>query len=84
MDADLDNAQAALQWARTRDEQTATSLTMGIGTHLALTGAGTLSLPRHLIPANVPYEQLPCGEVSLWSWAISRADYAFSRYWTTS
>jgi predicted ATPase len=76
MDADLDNAQAALQWVRTRDEQTATSLTMGIGTHLALTGAGTLSVPRHLIPANVPYEQLPCGEVSLWSWAISRAKSA--------
>ena len=41
MDADLDNAQAALQWAQTHDEPTAASLTMGIGSHLALTGSAT-------------------------------------------
>jgi predicted ATPase/DNA-binding winged helix-turn-helix (wHTH) protein len=71
MDADLDNAQAALQWAQTHDEQTAASLTMGIGTHLALTGSG-MAVPQHLIPADVPYEQLPCGMVSVWSWALAR------------
>ena len=75
MDADLDNAQAALQWAQTHEEQTAASLTMGIGSHLALTGSG-MAVPQHLIPAGVPYEQLPCGLVSLWSWAISRAKRA--------
>ena len=72
MDADLDNAQAALQWAQTHDEQTAASLTMAIGSHLALTGSG-MAVPQHLIPADLPYEQLPCGQVSLWSWTISRA-----------
>jgi predicted ATPase/DNA-binding winged helix-turn-helix (wHTH) protein len=73
MDADLDNAQAALNWAQTRDEQTAASLAMCIGTHLTLTGIPTMSVARYLIPANIPYEQLPCGAVSLWSWAVSRA-----------
>ena len=72
MDADLDNAQAALQWAQTHDEQTAASLTMGIGIHLALTGSG-MAVPQHLILADLPYERLPCGQVSLWSWTISRA-----------
>jgi predicted ATPase/DNA-binding winged helix-turn-helix (wHTH) protein len=72
MDADLDNALAALQWAQTRDEQTAASLTMSIGTHLGLSGSGMAS-PQHLIAADLPYERLPCGQVSLWSWAISRA-----------
>jgi predicted ATPase/DNA-binding winged helix-turn-helix (wHTH) protein len=72
MDADLDNARAALKWAQARDQHTAASLTMCIGSHLALTGSGTMSVPRHLIPADAPYERLPCGVVSLWSWAISR------------
>jgi predicted ATPase/DNA-binding winged helix-turn-helix (wHTH) protein len=71
MDADLDNAQAALQWAQTHDGETAASLAMGIGSHLALTGSN-YGVPQHLIPANVPLEQLPCGLVSLWSWTISR------------
>ena len=72
MDADLDNAQAALKWAQTHDEQTAASLTMCIGTHLALSGSGITSIPRHLVPASVACEQLPCGVVSLWSWTVSR------------
>src|SRR4029434_387055 len=49
MDADLDNAQAALQWAQMRDEQTAASLAIGIGSHLGLTGSATMSVPPHLI-----------------------------------
>ena len=72
MDADLDNAQAALQWAQTHDEETAASLAMAIGSHLALTGS-SFGVPQHLIPANVPLEQLPCGQVSLFCWTISRA-----------
>jgi hypothetical protein len=35
-----------------------------------------MSVPPHLIPADVPYEQLPCGMVSVWSWAISRTKSA--------
>jgi hypothetical protein len=73
MSADLDNAQAALTWAQTRDEQTAASLMICIGSHLGLTGAGFMGVPPHLIQANVPYEHLPCGLVSIWSWAVSRA-----------
>ena len=73
MDADLDNAQAALQWAQTHDEQTAQSLTMSIGIHLALTGSDGMAVAQNLIPADLPYEQLPCGQVSLWSWMLSRA-----------
>jgi hypothetical protein len=72
MDADLDNAQAALHWALAHDESTAASLAMGIGSHLALTGTAAMRIPPNLIPANVPYEQLPCGAVALWSWAVSR------------
>jgi predicted ATPase/DNA-binding winged helix-turn-helix (wHTH) protein len=75
MDADLDNSQAALQWAQSHDELTAASLTMAIGAHLALTGSG-MAVPQHPIPPDLPYEQLPCGQLSLWSWAISRAKRA--------
>ena len=73
MDADLDNARAALKWAQTHDAETAASLTMCIGGHLALVGAGTMSLSRHLSPDDVPCERLPGGVVSLWSWTIGRA-----------
>ena len=66
MDADLDNAQAALQWAQTHDGETAASLAMAIGSHLALTGSGIMGVPPKLIPTDVPLEQLPCGQVSLW------------------
>jgi hypothetical protein len=31
-----------------------------------------MRIPPNLIPANVPYEQLPCGAVALWSWTVSR------------
>ena len=51
---------------------------MGIGSHLALTGTAAMGVPRHLIPANVPYEQMPCGAVSLWTWALSRTPWAVS------
>ncbi len=60
------------KWAQTHDEQTAASLTMCIGSHLALSGSGITSIPRHLVPASVSCEQLPCGVVSLWSWTVSR------------
>ena len=71
MDADLDNALSALQWAQTHDGATAASLMIAIGSHLALTGSSD-GFPPHLIPENVPIEQLPCGLVSLWSWTTSR------------
>jgi predicted ATPase/DNA-binding winged helix-turn-helix (wHTH) protein len=73
MDADLDNAQAALKWAQGRDEQTAASLMIGIDIHVRLTGAAFLDVQRHVIEVNVPYEQLPCGQLSVWSWAVSRS-----------
>jgi predicted ATPase/DNA-binding winged helix-turn-helix (wHTH) protein len=73
MDAGLDNAQAALKWARTRDEQTAASLMIGIDIHLRLTGAAFLDVQRHVIEVSVPYEQMPCGQLSVWSWAVSRS-----------
>jgi predicted ATPase/DNA-binding winged helix-turn-helix (wHTH) protein len=72
MNADLDNAQGALVWAREHDAQTAASLLLCIGGYLGLSGSGTLSAPLHLIPADVPYEELPCGVVSVWSWVVSR------------
>ena len=50
MDADLDNAQAALQWAQAHDGETAASLAMAIGSHLALTGSGIMGIPPETDP----------------------------------
>jgi hypothetical protein len=72
MDADLDNAQAALHWAQTHEAETAASLTLAIGAHLALTGSG-MAVRQYPILADLPYERLPCGLVSLCSWTISGA-----------
>jgi predicted ATPase/DNA-binding winged helix-turn-helix (wHTH) protein len=79
MDADLDNAQAALKWAQAHDELTAASLALGIGSHLGLTGAGLMGVPKHLIPANLPCEHLPCGPMSIWIWTVTRSPISASR-----
>lgn len=76
MDADLDNAHAALNWAQSHDAETAASLTMCIGGLLSLSGAGIIAVPQPLIPANMPFERFPCGQVALWSWAMSRTKSA--------
>ena len=46
---------------------------LGIDIHVRLTGAAFLDIQRHVIEVSVPYEQLPCGQLSVWSWAVSRS-----------
>jgi hypothetical protein len=70
MDADLDNAQAALQWAQTHDGETAASLAMAIGSHLALTGPGWRS--AHLIRLTLHERSAPAASCRSWASAVMK------------